>query len=332
MNFWEGFDPQNNFFTNLLRKNYNVLIDDNPNYLFYSVYSKSSKNIPNLSKKGDFVREISPEVYIILRKIYSKIMDVFYKESEIKHPKGNFIKIFYGAEKVKPDMSKCDFAFSIFFEEEINHPHYMRIPTHVLVDFLFGEKETLPLKRKIDFNKIKREKVKFCNFIYSQDVSFRNKFFKQLSKYKRVDSPGRCMNNMPPIGSYENAKKSRISLNWTKEKLNFIKDYKFTIAFENEIVDGYTTEKLVHPLLVNSIPIYFGNKKVGRDFNKKSFINCHDFRKRRDFINYIIKVDNDEELYKQYLKQPIFKNKEQYFFNSKERIIKRLNEIIESKK
>jgi alpha(1,3/1,4) fucosyltransferase len=332
MNFWEGFNPENNFFTNLLRRNYEVVIEDNPDYLFYSVYNESSKNPKNLSKKGDFIRKISPEMYILIRKIYSKIKNIFFNEKKIVHPKGNFIKIFYGAEKVKPEMSKCDFAFSVYFEEEINHPNYTRIPTHLLINFLLEDKEMPSLKRKIDFNKVKKEKINFCNFIYHQDVYSRNKFFKRLSKYKKIDSPGRCMNNMPPIGKHENAKKSRISINWAKEKLDFLKDYKFTIAFENEVLDGYTTEKLVHPLLVNSIPIYIGNKKVGRDFNKKCFIHHNDFKNMDDLIKYIIMVDNHDDLYKKYLEQPIFRNKEQYYFNSRERIIKKLNEIIESKK
>ena len=58
--FWENFDPKNNFFTNILRKKYDVEISDKPDYLFYSVYFKTHTNIKDLYKKGDFIRKISP--------------------------------------------------------------------------------------------------------------------------------------------------------------------------------------------------------------------------------------------------------------------------------
>ena len=136
------------------------------------------------------------------------------------------------------------------------------------------------------------------------------------------------MNNMGPI-SNDNPRSSRVSKDWVKTKMDFLKQYKFTIAFENEMQDGWTTEKLTHPLFVNSIPIYIGNKKVGRDFNTKSFINYHDFKCMKDFIEYIKKVDNDENLWRFHLEQPIFDSKEQFYFSTHERIKNKLYAIIE---
>ena len=180
-------------------------------------------------------------------------------------------------------------------------------------------------------DKIKKDKTKFCNFLYSQEFSFRNKFFKELNKYKHIDAPGMCMNNMKSI-TLDSPRNSRGSDRWAIEKLKFLNQYKFTIACENTINHPYTTEKLVHPLLVNSIPIYMGNKNVGRDFNTESFINYSDFKGMKEFIEHIKKVDSDDELYRQYLEQPIFKTKEQYELSRKERIMDRLKGIIESKK
>lgn len=37
--FWAGFDSKNNFFYNLLIEKYHVIISDDPDFLFYSVYS-----------------------------------------------------------------------------------------------------------------------------------------------------------------------------------------------------------------------------------------------------------------------------------------------------
>ena len=59
------------------------------------------------------------------------------------------------------------------------------------------------------------------------------------------------------------AGKLHFDLESVSNKMDFIKDYKFVISFENSSNPGYTTEKLIEPMLVNSIPIYWGNTEVG---------------------------------------------------------------------
>ena len=114
-------------------------------------------------------------------------------------------------------------------------------------------------------------------FICSNDVTFSNRFFKKLCKYKKVESWGDVLNNMgkmtQPIVEINKDIKSKGE---TKEHVatKFLEPYKFTIAFENSCTDGYTTEKLCEAMLANTIPIFYGNQLVGRDFNTKSFINC----------------------------------------------------------
>ncbi|MBU2616326.1 MAG: hypothetical protein KKC19_04445 [Nanoarchaeota archaeon] len=326
--FGTGSDPRDNYFTNILRMRYNVVISDNPDYVFYSVYPEAGEE-KGLSEKGDFIRKISPRLYIWIRKLY--VILTSKKSLRTISPRGDFIKIFYASEHVRPNMEECDWAFSTYLEEEINHPHYFRIASGIINDYPFSKYMKLPLKRNINFEKIKKEKIKFCNFIYSQEINPRNNFFKELNKYKRVDSPGRCMNNMPSI-SHKSPKESRLSKNWVKSKLDFINQYKFTIAFENRTEDGWTTEKLTHPLLVGSIPIYFGNKKVGKDFNSKCFINANDFKSVEEVVKHIVKVDTDNRLYQQYLEQPIFSNKESVYMSNEKKMLKILTKIIESKK
>ena len=52
-----------------------------------------------------------------------------------------------------------------------------------------------------------------------------------------------------------------------RAKLDFIRSYKFTLAVENEIWPGYQTEKLIHPMLVNSIAIYVGDPLTRNHFD-----------------------------------------------------------------
>ena len=136
------------------------------------------------------------------------------------------------------------------------------------------------------------------------------------------------MNNMQPIGNYKKPGNSRKSENWLKEKQKFLKDYKFTIAFENTSFSGYTTEKLVHPMLANSIPIYWGNPDVKRDFNKKSFINVQDFKDFNAVIKRIKEIDKDDGLYEKILNEPWLKNNTPNKWIDEKRILKRLDEII----
>ena len=90
----------------------------------------------------------------------------------------------------------------------------------------------------------------------------------------------------------------------------FMQDYKFSIAFENSSYPGYTTEKILHAMLANTVPIYWGNPQVAKDFNPNSFINCHDFKDLDSVVDYIKKVDQNDDLYRQYLAEPFFKNNE----------------------
>jgi alpha(1,3/1,4) fucosyltransferase len=319
--FWPAFSKNDNFFLDLLKKDYDVVIDPiNPQIVFFSVFETSSlkntKKIFNLLKAS----------YLSLQfKLKKKIYSIFqlplplpYKMPSIK---GNFIRVFYTAENIKPDMKKCDWAFSFYHDKQMRNEKHMRLPIYVFEEY------SDYLIKKVDFERIKKEKTRFCNFVYRNDVYFRNNFFKKLSKYKKIDSPGPCMNNMPKIASIVSDPR-----NPYKNKLNFLKNYKFTIAFENSLTPGYTTEKLVHPMMVNSIPIYFGNPEVAEDFNPESFIHIKDFKDFDNVIRQIKEIDRDDNLYKKMLREPWLKDNKKNKYMDKMNIRERLRQIVESSK
>jgi hypothetical protein len=199
----------------------------------------------------------------------------------------NCKKIFYTGENRRPDFTKCDYAITF---DHLDDSRHHRFPLSAIILIEKGIKE---FSKDIDFESIKRKKSKFCNFVFSNPGgSFRNNLFHKLSKYKRVDAGGAVLNN---IGSL------------VGDKLEFIDRYKFTIAFENSEYPGYTTEKIVHPKLVNSIPIYWGNPLVGNDWNSKGFINYYDYMDTSKMIEFIKEVDNNDSLYYEILSQPHYK-------------------------
>jgi hypothetical protein len=91
-------------------------------------------------------------------------------------------------------------------------------------------------------------------------------------------------------------------------KQEWIKEYKFTFAFENDAYrlenPGYTTEKILHAMVANSIPLYWGNPEVYKDFNTKSFINYYDFKNEDQMIEYIIYLDNNKDEYMKLMREP----------------------------
>ena len=346
--FWGFFDPYDNFFTNMLKKDYNVIISDNPDYVFYCVFDgKKPGQSKYFAPIGKFIKSKSPSLHRLLKKIY------FYKRDEWKMPvlKGNFVKIFYSSENCRPNMNKCDWAFTYNYDEELKNPRHLRLPGYK-VDYspLYEELKN----KKINMKQIKKEKTKFCDFVYSNHVPFRNKFFKKLNKYKKVESWGTCYNNMgqrlPGLRWIEGIDKPVLN-----KPRDFLKKFKFTIAFENGEYPGYTTEKIIEPMCVNSIPIFWGNPLIHRDFNRKSFLNYYDFERDvkkivpkiffeiplidmlakkyvqkitfKKLIKRIIEIDNNDRLYEEYLRQSWYYNNKPPKYGDDKVIRKRLREI-----
>lgn len=159
-------------------------------------------------------------------------------------------------------------------------------------------------------------KNKFCNFIASgncvDEGTFRDKFVKELMKYKKVDCPGTRFNNMEKLyGSSNNGLEASLY------KREFIKNYKFTIGFENTSTlngyNGYTTEKFIEPLVSNTLLLYYGNINIDKEFNTKSFLNYHDYNSIDKFIERIIELDNNDDLYLEYMNEKYSSNNK--YFN-----------------
>jgi alpha(1,3/1,4) fucosyltransferase len=180
-------------------------------------------------------------------------------------PKGNYIRIGYFCENITPDMSICEWAFGVPHEQKVNNPRYKRIQWHGLNPAVLLKNFT-----ENDIDRIAYQKNKFCNFLYSHPVFYREEFFKQLSKYKKVDAPGKSMNNMASIDSLYQG-------DIWERKRKFLSEYKFTIAFENYAYPGYQTEKLYDAMQMNSLPIYCGDKYIQEIFNTQSFLNVPDY-------------------------------------------------------
>jgi len=157
-------------------------------------------------------------------------------------------------------------------------------------------------KKSIDPKDYIFNKTKFCAYMYRAQHEHRKKYFNLISKYKVVDALGECCKNTPIAITRD--------INNETETYNDIavelyKDYKFVIAVENTYVDGYFTEKIINPLIANSIPIYWGDKKVFDYINKKRVIYIPDYTDD-ELLQKIKQLDENDSEYNKIVNESIY--------------------------
>lgn len=75
-------------------------------------------------------------------------------------------------------------------------------------------------------------------------------------------------------------------------KLNFLKDYRFSVEIENAVIPGYFTEKLIDCMRSGTIPIYRGDPDISDLFDMNGVIVFNEL----DELSAILKTA-DEDLY-----------------------------------
>ena len=143
----------------------------------------------------------------------------------------------------------------------------------------------------------------FCAYMYSYDLAYRVELFKCVSKYKKVDALGKSCNKTIKHTDrfvYDNTQ------TYNDLAVKKYSEYKFVLALENGIADGYITEKLINPIIAGSIPIYAGPLDAFKIINKKRVIYVYDFENHAKMLEYIKLVDSNDDLYNSIVKQDIF--------------------------
>lgn len=138
------------------------------------------------------------------------------------------------------------------------------------------------------------EKEKFCTIVYSSEYFFRDQYIELISTYKDLDVAGKNKyGNLLPEGEYH--------------KLIHLSKYKFSLAMENEISNGYLCEKLIHAKVAGNIPLFYGDDYAKTDFNPDSFIHITDYSKEA-LLEKIIEIDSKKTMYNEINNQPLFKD------------------------
>jgi len=253
----------------------------------------------------DFWPEWNVEDFItpILQKHYTVINDPVHPDVVFHSifnrmqttPRYKCKKVLVLAENWRPTQFGSHYSISFDPNSDTN----FRLPLWQMYWLLKPEfKDRLFTKKKVDDFK------RFAAFTVSNPSNMlRNNHFDILSTYKKTHAYGKVRMNDFGLNRASQGKY------WRDAKDQFFLDtpHKFMMTYENTSYPGYCTEKLMDAFLVGSIPIYWGDPKVGEDWNQKAFINA---QTQNAWLDIIKTADTNQTFWEEIYEEPVFTNEQ----------------------
>ncbi len=304
----------------------------NHDLLYVSTYTNLTNNIhktnyskPVMDKYNNKIVDVKDGVWSSL---FNKIDIIFVGPGQHKMEwlrsfvARNSVSVYFTGEPNTPDTKKWDLSLGFDYLDDEN---YLRYPFYVEV---FSDKLNLDYKR----GKCEPKKKKyFACFLYrngstkargdnnhttfGDGIAARKSIFEKLSKYKFVASGGKYMNNINYVVPYG-------------ETADWLENCKFVISYESRAKDGYLTEKLPQAYFAGSIPIYYGSPSYYKDVNKKAVIYEKDFADQDALVEYIKKVDKDDDLYCKIWNERLIVKEEQTFAYKQKQLIEKYEKYV----
>ena len=263
-----SFDSNDNAILDILKKHYDVKVCEDPDYVICGV----------IYKHGAFLQGL-------------------YDEYVLDYPK---VRIMIEGENLVPDYNLVDYSICQYPIKYLDRNCYFPCGVEAFTSGKTQFRELQDKNRDYPDNFLETKEY-FASFIASHDSEYniRGNFFKALNRRKRVESVGSYLNNMPEGQTVD-------WLDGSKEK--FLKKCKFSLCFESTKHEGFITEKIVEAFYCDTIPIYYGSSNIKEIFNPKAFIDISDYPDFDSAIERILEIENDDNLYLEMLRQPIFNN------------------------
>lgn len=220
-------------------------------------------------------------------------------------------------ELIKINPEEYDLAMGFDY---IDHPNYIRVPLYytfytnkVSTDFERGECNP-------------SSKPYFACFLvsnggwnqFNDGAIKRNRMFHRLSLYKEVKSGGKYLNNTGGPIPHE-------------ETFNWLSKCKFTLYYENQTYPGYNTEKALLGYISGAVPIYYSHPIGLKELNTKAMILANDFEDEDALVEYIKKVDADDNLYCDIWNQNMIDDPNKNYEVLKEKVSNKIYKIIDTK-
>ena len=280
LNWWD--DGSNSYFLKALgeRHDAHAVHDDSADIVFISVFGEREKAISYLNNNPN----IKCSVFFTGENTEAYAQHLQYDDYLLDH---------------------VDLALGFKYENLVNRENYTRFPLWLTY---FNIEENQDITHLLDHNFCKfkntpNSKRKFCALVNSTDrLGYRRNFLKILQAYKDIDVAALG----GELASFKNVDGGVTPVN----KLQFLRDFKFNICFENSVNSGgYTTEKIFEAIQAGTVPIYWGDKPPEPDLLNENRILFYDPQSDgQELLNIIKSLDQDDELYNSFIKQDIFKN------------------------
>ncbi|KYR00802.1 glycosyltransferase [Tieghemostelium lacteum] len=173
----------------------------------------------------------------------------------------------------------------------------------IRIHYFMNSLRLLPVGDSFDFQrdvmetkiKAKREEnVGLASWFTSYcatEGSNRIHYMESLMKYIKVDSYGECLNNIELQGEQR--------FNTTKKFLEIAKR-KFYFSFENSMCPEYLSEKAYQCLNSNVVPVIMAHPSATKLLPTGSYIYVGDFSSSKELADYLVYLDQNDEMYKKY--------------------------------
>lgn len=240
--------------------------------------------------------------------------------------------IYFSQEPVwapsQPKDNIHNFCEKIFISDKEFYP-FLPEYKEILLPMFYGGRGDLDYRDEWDWSQkmftkdFSHEKTEIISSVvtnaWNSHLNYLSNPVKSRIIYKeRTDLMNLICNNFSEVklwGSFqENNGINFMGVAWNK--LVSLRQFKFSICFENTIQKNYVSEKFWDCILTDTIPIYFGCSNIDEHISEEYFINMTENLDDNDFIldkiSYII--HNSDELYQNYL--PKIKELKSMFIHS----------------
>jgi hypothetical protein len=219
----------------------------------------------------------------------NKLVNLQILHGQFNHsrPRDGFINIWYTGENLRPPLDQ-EWDIYLSFDSEKIDPRNLYLPFWVtrLGSNVEDAQHTVDLMCNERLGSGFPDK--FASLVASNPERIRMGFVNFLEKEAKVDVYGKLG---API----------------RDKFECISNYKFNLAFENDLYPGYVTEKVFDAWKSRSIPVWRGLDSENY-LNENAFLNATN-SSFNEILHSMREVSNDVELFNNYIKQPLLQRR-----------------------
>lgn len=209
----------------------------------------------------------------------------------INYKKWKHTYLFNGESIMRCDPNKYD----VVLWGERNYGNVVNVP--LFIPYLYTNKFIDKLVEPKLITSVPDNDI--CVIITNPGGHIRNSFLNKLDENFKVTY----------AGSYKNNINSNIPYLYNSIEFNeFISKYKFIISMENSRNDTYITEKIIHGLLANTIPVYWGSLRVFDYFNPNRLLYLENENMIDEIVNQMKEICENKNKWLEMVNQFNFVN------------------------